>query len=92
MDSAFLNYLYSFVLGIVGGILSGYGLRFGIGRRCTRLEWAVGDIQQRLSNLQGRKAAVSRWEREAVTGQELEALLTKGTPPRKRYDNDPLGE
>lgn len=92
MDSAFLNYLYTFVLGILGGLASGFGLRFSIGRRCTRLEWAVGDIQQRLANLQGRKAATQRWDREAQATQEFEALLTKGPTPRKRYDNDPLGE
>lgn len=92
MEAAFVTYFVQFCTGFLGGMAAGYGLRWASARRCARLEWAVGDIQQRLSGLHGKKAATARWEREADVEAQLAAMIPKATAPKRRYDNDPLGE
>lgn len=92
MDSALVEQLFTFVLGLAGGAVAGIGIRWASARRCTRLEWAVGDLQQRVGNLQGRKAATARWDRETTLEQEFSKMQATPAAPRRRYDNDPLGE
>lgn len=92
METAFFEFFVQFCAGFLGGLTAGYGLRWASSRRCARLEWAVGDIQGRLSGMQGKKAATARWEREADVEAQLAAMMTKPAAQKRRYDNDPLGE
>lgn len=87
-----MSYLFNFGLGFLGGLIASFGLRFASARRCTRLEWAVSDLSQRLATLGGKKAATARWEREATLEQQFAELVPKTPATRRRYDNDPLGE
>lgn len=92
MDAAFYVLAGSLVLGYLGGLVAGIGFRMASARRCTRLEWAMGDVQARLATVQNRGKANSRWEKSDKEQLEL-AQLMQETPARtKRYDNDPLGE
>lgn len=81
-----------FGLGFLGGLVSGLGLRWGIMTRCTRLEWAVGDLQGRVGTLHGKKASAARWEQKDQLDMELAQLMHRQTPARKKYDNDPQAE
>jgi len=92
MGDAIYVLIGSLALGLVGGLLGGLGLRWRINRRCTQLEWALGDVQHRMGSLHGRKASTARWDQAEAFEKEMAQLLPKGPPPRKRYDNDPLGE
>jgi hypothetical protein len=92
MESAYFVVLVGFSSGVIGGLLAGFGLRWGSSRRCTRLEWAVSDIQQRLGSLHGQKASAKRWEKAATLEEEFKALQPIPAPRKRQYDNDPLGE
>jgi len=92
MEGAFYGLLEGLAAGLLGGLLGGLGLRWGISRRCTRIEWALGDLQQRVSSMHGKKASAARWEQTEAFEKEIAEMMPKGKPARKRYDNDPLGE
>ena len=92
MESAFFAFAVQFCAGFLGGLTAGYGLRWASARRCARLEWAVGDIQGRLSGMHGKKAAEARWSRQEQFEHELLSAAKTPPAPRRRYDNDPLGE
>lgn len=42
--------------------------------------------------MHGKKAAQARWEREADVEAQLAAMVKSAPTPKRRYDNDPLGE
>lgn len=92
MDAAFFVLAGSLVVGFVGGLVAGLGLRMASARRAARLEWAVGDLQERLSSLQNKGKAKSRWDKAEQQDIELAQVMQSATPVRKRYDNDPLGD
>ena len=91
-----VDVIVQLVLSILGGALGGVGvclvaqLRFR--QRCTSLEWAVGDLQQRASSFKGKEMAEKRWKKNEVFEAEMAEALKGAAPVRKRYDNDPLGE
>jgi hypothetical protein len=91
MDAAYFVLGASFLSGLVGGGLAGLGFRAASNRRCSRLEWAVGDLQERFSTFKGQKASKARWDKEAQTDIELERLMHAPAAPTRKYDNDPLG-
>lgn len=95
-DAIFL-YLTCIGLGSLGAALVTGSLLWRFGQRCTKLEWAVGDIQDRLSSFKGKELAAKRWDkRDQLEAQMEEALKTAAPAPvttsRRRYDNDPLGD
>lgn len=71
-------------------MIAGIGMRFGISRRCTRLEWAVADVQTRLGSLHGQKASQARWKADKTLEDEFQALQANQMPTKRRFDNDPL--
>jgi hypothetical protein len=90
MDAFYVPF-WSFVAGFLGGMISSIGLRFGSSRRITRLEWAMGDVQERLATLHGKKASMSRWEKEQADKLEMAQILRQPVATSRKYDNDPLG-
>ena len=90
---AFIQYTISILVGLVGGWTGALLFSWRFSRRCTSLEWAVGDLQQRASSFKGKEMAEKRWTKEKAFDAELAEFAGKGVAlPRKRYDNDPLGE
>jgi len=81
--------------GFLGGTLGGITLAgwyvSRLWRRCTTLEWAVADLQDRASTFRGRDMAEKRWEKARTSDAELAAALRSPVPTTRRYDNDPLG-
>lgn len=79
---------------LVGGAsiwVLGSVIAWRFSRRCTQLEYALGDVQARLSSFKGKEMSEKRWSKEKAAEAELASYLhTAPTPPR-RYDNDPLG-
>lgn len=72
-------------LGYLGGALG--SIRFH--RRCTKLEYLVGDIEDRLNTVRAKTAAKAKWDQKKW---EDEALAHEHREPAtvKRFDNDPL--
>src|SRR5262249_44737169 len=63
---------------------------FGVfSRRCTKLEWRVGDLEERSTKVAGRELANKRWAKDAEVEALMAQALHTANPPRKRYDNDP---
>jgi hypothetical protein len=91
MWDAWLLILLSFVTAAGCSILCSFFIVGGLWRRCTKLEWAVGDLQQRASSFKGKEMANKRWEKNAAFEAEMEQALKGAAPARQRYDNDPLG-
>ena len=58
-------------------------------RRCTKLEYLVGDIEDRLNKVRAKNAATAKWD---LKKWEDEALAHEHREPAvaKRFDNDPL--
>jgi hypothetical protein len=90
-----LDAVFMLVAGFLGGTLGG-GLAAGLliyrfSRRCTSLEWAIGDLQQRASTFKGREMADKRWKKDEAFQQEMAQALQADAPRSRKYDNDPLG-
>jgi hypothetical protein len=62
------------------------------GQRCTRLEIAVDELQSRALSVKGKEMSEKRWSKRDTEDLEMAHILQKATPPRRKYDNDPLGE
>lgn len=92
MNEAYFVLLLGFSGGFVGGLLAGFGLRWASARRCFRLECAVADLQQRTVSLHGQAASGKRWAKQATLEEEFAKLQPIAAAPKRRYDNDPLGE
>jgi hypothetical protein len=86
-----VQYLLSMLTGaVMGGIVaSAFIYRFA--RRCTNLEWAIGDLQSRASSFKGREMAEKRWDKQKKFEEEM-AQFAGPVTTKRRYDNDPLGE
>jgi hypothetical protein len=82
-------------VGILGGVASGAvvtSLFVGrLYRRCTQLEWAVADLQDRASTFKGREMADKRWKKADALDTELARVMQATPAASRRYDNDPLG-
>ena len=88
-----VQYFISFLVAFSGGLCGAALFLFRLQRKCTSLEWAVGDLQQRASTFKGKEMAEKRWSKEKAFDAELQqALAGANVAPRRRYDNDPLGE
>jgi hypothetical protein len=90
-----VDVIVQLVLGILGGTLGGLVVGgayvWRLWRRCTTLEWAVADLQDRASTFKGREMAEKRWKKsETLEAELLSAMKAPQNGPR-RYDNDPLG-
>jgi hypothetical protein len=87
-----VQYLLSMLTGaVMGGIVaSAFIYRFA--RRCTNLEWAIGDLQSRASSFKGKEMAEKRWEKQKKFEEEMAAFANPSLSTKRRYDNDPLGE
>lgn len=85
-----------FAAGFLGGTVSAsiisLALLAGLRRRCTTMEWALGDLQDRASTFKGREMAEKRWTKEKNFEAELAQALHTGPTTKRKYDNDPLGE
>jgi hypothetical protein len=93
MQDAWFMFTLSFLAGLAGGLGGRVLVTSWISRRCTNLENAVGDLQQRQSSFKGKEMAKTRWEKADKFDAEVAQLLqTVPEKNRKRYDNDPLGE
>ena len=82
---------WGFLGGSLGGALVTMALNWSFGRRCTNLEWAVADLQDRASTFKGRDMAEKRWNKAKSMDDELAQALLKPAAQARRYDNDPLG-
>lgn len=83
----------SFLAGCAGGFLGAMSFLYRFSRRCTSLEWAIGDLQQRASTFKGKEMADKRWSKEKTFDAEMAQILSGANPVgRKKFDNDPLGE
>lgn len=92
MWEAFIVLSSGFLVGgatvwLLGGLIS-----WRLSRRCTSLEMAVGDLQQRVSSFKGREMSEKRWAKKDQETLEMAQILQNPPPSRRRYDNDPLGE
>lgn len=86
-------YPLMFVVGFVGGWIGTLAFSWRFSRRCTNLEFAIGDLQQRASTFKGKEMAEKRWSKEKAFDAEMAQLLqTTPASPRRKFDNDPLGE
>jgi hypothetical protein len=90
-----MDAIIALVVGLLGGTLGG-GLVAGLFsgrlyRRCTTLEWAVADLQDRASTFKGREMAEKRWKKAETLDNELAQALQRPPASSRRYDNDPLG-
>jgi len=91
MLDALVTLLIGFLGGTLGGATVGGWLVARLWRRCTTLEWAVADLQDRASTFRGREMAEKRWDKAKNTDAELAAALRAPQTSSRRYDNDPLG-
>ncbi len=90
-----LDAVFMLAAGFLGGSLGGglvaslFLARFS--RRCTSLEWAIGDLQERASTFKGREMADKRWKKDEAFQKEMAQVLQAEAPRSRKYDNDPLG-
>jgi hypothetical protein len=80
-----------FLSGLAGGFVSTVLFTWRFLNRCTKLEWAVGDLQARLSTFKGRDMAEKRWSKKEAEDVEMAQILRQGPKQPLKYDNDPLG-
>lgn len=89
MFEAVLAHLPAFLSGIVGGLVASYGMRWGISRRCYRLEVSLADLQRVILSLKGAAGAEKRWKTRDLLDEQM-LSLNKGGPSSERFANDPL--
>jgi hypothetical protein len=89
MSEAFLLYTVCTALGILGGLCAGFGLRWGVSRRCYKLEVQLLDLQRVLLSVKGQAGAEKRWKQRDLLDDA--SLRLAGTQEqRERFANDPL--
>ena len=91
MQEALLTYLVIFLVACGGAWFVCMSFFWRFARRCTSLEFRVLDLEQRATSVAGRVMAKQRWDKAKEFEGEMAQVLQGGDPPRKRYDNDPLG-
>jgi len=85
-------YLLSFVVSVFAAWFVCMSFFWRFGRRCTNLEFAVSDLQERAKSTAGREMAKTRWEKSKRFDEEMAQVLQGAeSAPRRKYDNDPLG-
>ena len=87
--AAYFPHFLTFLLSLAAAfIVSGVRL-FAIERVCRRFGIRLNDMEERVLQLRGKKAAEARWESEKWNAEALKEL--QPTAGRKtRYDNDPI--
>lgn len=83
--------LAGFLGGTLGGAVAASLVFARFSRRCTSLEWAIGDLQERASTFKGREMADKRWKKAETFDKEMAQALQGAPAATRRYDNDPLG-
>lgn len=91
MENALVLYLICFVLGSVGGLVASLGLRWGISRRCYKLEMDAIDLRLMLASLKGKTAADARWDKSKRADLELAELQQAPRPKQTKFSNDSFG-
>jgi hypothetical protein len=91
MDSAILVLGLGILGGTLGGALTAIAFVGRLYRRCTLLEWAVADLQDRASSFRGRDMAEKRWKKADALDSTVAQALQGAPAASRRYDNDPLG-
>lgn len=91
MWDALLVLSSGFLIGGAVAWLLGTMILWRFSRRCTQLEYALGDIQARLQSFKGKEMSEKRWAKEKATDAELASYLHAAPGQRVKYDNDPLG-
>lgn len=91
MDLAIWAYLIASGMGFLGGAVCSLGLRWGISRRCYRLEVNVADLQRVVLSVKGQAGAEARWKKRDSLDQELLKYSAPTAANRERFANDPLG-
>lgn len=79
-------YLLSFLAGLGGGWFVCVSFFWRFGRRCTNLEFAVSDLQERVKSRAGSEMAKTRWDKKAAFDAEMAQALQGA--PAKKFDND----
>lgn len=87
----FVQYLYPILVGLASGWIASATYFRRLLRRCTELEWAIGDLQQRASSFKGKELAEKRWSKEKAFDAEVAQMMQQPQASRRKYDNDPLG-
>jgi hypothetical protein len=80
-----------FLVAIVTAAMVSLAFVARLQRRCTTLEWAVGDLQDRASTFKGRDMAEKRWKKNGELEAAMAQTLQSAPAPSRKYDNDPLG-
>jgi hypothetical protein len=91
MQDAYLLFLACILLSIFVSFVSTSLYMGWFKRRCTSLEWAVGELQTKASSFRGKELAEKRWTKEKAFDAEMAQVLHAPAAPRRKYDNDPLG-
>ena len=87
--TAYFPHLLTFLLSLGAAVLVS-GLRtFAIERMCRRFGIRLSDMEERVLQLRGKKAAEARWEQEKWNAEALRELQPSGGK-KSRFDNDPL--
>lgn len=69
---------------LAASVAGGLATTWSLHRRSLRLEYRVGDLEERMVTHQKRKAAEARWEKPdklALEAQALQAMAGKRTVP-----------
>jgi hypothetical protein len=91
MQDVFLLYLACFLISIFVSFVCTALYMAWFRRRCTQLEWAIGELQTKASSFRGKELAEKRWSKEKAFDAELAQHLQAAPVTRRKYDNDPLG-
>jgi len=77
---------------IAGAVAGGLSTTWGVHRRALRLEYRVGDLEERMLTLGNREKSRKRWDREQSIEDELMSLSQSAAAPqrRARFSNDPV--
>jgi len=86
--AAYLPHILTFGGSLAAALLVS-GLRlFAIERMCRRFGIRLSDMEERVLQLRGKKAAEARWDQEKWNAEALRELAPTGK--KSKYDNDPL--
>ena len=87
--AAYFPHFLTFLLSLAAAfIVSGLRL-FAIERICRRFGIRLNDMEERVLQLRGKKAAEARWDLKSWESEAMKDLQTTN-PGAKRYDNDPI--
>lgn len=74
--------------GFVAALCASIGLRWGISRRCYRLELGLLDLQQMLASVKGRESAEKRWSKAKTLEEEISQMRPEKVVKERQFAND----